>query len=546
MKKLLNIAIGIGFCLIFCFLAVGYAALNDELHVTGTVSYEYVPEETLYPGDDVVDKINGAEPGVYIGHGTDEGDAGSKAHSFPLYKTQNGVYYSIIDTSESNLPYLSRYLNSLDNKNEEIDTQILLCVLPDDATKIDLALYIVKPEDEKNQWKSIELNLDNFWNQSDTKENIQFEENSKYVLYFYDVTSETGNDRNGGWELVETGSSSNTPETTAFTLDTTAVTNLTIESQEVQTMDLSSRPNLLLTLTPAEGHLLPETFTVTISCTEYAISTAGENETETMFWDAEANTLYILGDILPTDGTPVVVTAHAVPEVPGFTLNTDMLKFMAVEWHTANGCLNLSLTPEEGYLLPETIIVTINDIPYTICTTPEEENPAGMGYDPIENVLTIHLSLIPQNAQIILTAEAVPESNEEETEPTKEVTDPTEETTEPTGEPTDPTEETTEPTGEPTDPTEETTEPTGEPTDPTEETTEPTGEPTDPTEETTAPTEESTNPTEETTEPTEESTDSTEETTEPTEESTDPTEETSTPTEECTVSADDGADSEHH
>ena len=328
---------------------------------------------------------------------------------------------------------------------------------------------------------------------------LTFDTGSDTLCISYTLLDEYLDDALMPDDLSDIVISASAANSVAYSIDISNVRNLSIIGTEAETFDLESRPNLLLTLTPDEGYLLPESFTVAIGETVYAINTNGENDYETLFFDTESSTLYILGDLLPTDGSAVFVTAYAVPEAPPYTLQF-VLENLTQSNYTADGGVYIQLIPDEDYLLPETFTVTIGETVYAIDTVTADNNPAGMGFDVLESKLYISGALLPDDGSTVLvTAHAV--LPEEETEPTEETTEPTEETTEPTEETTEPTEETTEPTEETTEPTEETTEPTEETTAPTEETTEPT-------EETTAPSTEATKPVE--TEPPETEPESTE------------------------------------
>ena len=80
MNKLLKIALSIGFCLMFCCLSIGYAALQDDLTVTGTVSYNAPdspgPDPSLNPDD-------GSEP--------EEGQEVTSGNYYYKYSKKDGL-----------------------------------------------------------------------------------------------------------------------------------------------------------------------------------------------------------------------------------------------------------------------------------------------------------------------------------------------------------------------------------------------------------------------------------------------------------------------
>lgn len=376
MNKWLKSIMCIGFALMFCFLTVGYAALNDQLYVSGTVSYDAPePTEPTYPTVGT----------FYLRHND------KTVYSYAIKQTGINSYQVILDLPKDG-KYEDRFsLNSLPLESGKYHQL-------DDTSGNSI--------DSGTSWRDF---LD-----KKTKA-------GKYVLSF--TITKSGKDYIGIWSI---SSYSSAASVAFYSLDTSNVQNLSISSTEATTFDLESLPNLLLTLTPDEGYLLPESFTVTIGETVYTIYTNGENELDTMFFDTESSTLYILGDILPTDGSAVTVTAYAIPEVPPYTVQT-ALENMSMDWYTADNGLYMSLATAEGYLLPESFTVTIGETAYAIYTTAEDaaeegqpsvkNNPAGMGYDTVANKLFISAALIPEESCIVLTGAAVCKP-EEETVPT--------------------------------------------------------------------------------------------------------------------------------
>lgn len=101
--------------------------------------------------------------------------------------------------------------------------------------------------------------------------------------------------------------------------------------------------------------------------------------------------------------------------------------------------------PTQGYIMAETISVTIDDTEYVVHTNGyEPEGELVPTYDPNWNVLTIPAELLTDETKVVaIAASAVPVEAEEKTDATEE-TDPTEASTAVTN----PTEVTTEPTTE--------------------------------------------------------------------------------------------------
>ena len=404
MNKLLKIVLCIGFCLMFCCLNIGYAALNDDLYVTGTVSYtppqpaEPKPVEagTLYYSN----SKNGWTSTLPIYY-----DETTKTYTFEKQYAEDAQWhYFKLEQYPGKIFYLDGSNNggNVRKLNSATASEKFL----DDEKYFKISFTI--DESQINKWSSL-------------KEGAVV----------------------GSWTEI---SSSGSSMTELYSLDTTNVQNLSITTTESETFDLESRPNLLLTLTPDDGYLMPESFTVTIGETVYTINTNGENELETMFFDMESSTRYILGDLLPTDGSAVFVTACAVPETPPYTLQF-VLENLTQRNNTADGGLYIQLNPEEGYVLPETFTLAVGETSYTVYTTAADaagegepsvkDNPAGMGFDVLEGKLYIAAALLPTDGSAVtVTASGAfpPEEEPEETEPTEpEGTEPTEpEETEPT------------------------------------------------------------------------------------------------------------------
>lgn len=81
----------------------------------------------------------------------------------------------------------------------------------------------------------------------------------------------------------------------------------------------------------------------------------------------------------------------------------------------------IALTPQEGYILPEELILQINETQYTV-RTDGQENPEGIIFDPTANELTISPLLVSDGDSIALygvaqKAEAPVQEPEEPAEP---------------------------------------------------------------------------------------------------------------------------------
>ena len=122
----------------------------------------------------------------------------------------------------------------------------------------------------------------------------------------------------------------------------------------------------------------------------------------------------------------------ATPPEGIIELDAEWLLDMSVAMSKRDDVLYLTLTPDEGYALPESVNLTIGETGYTVYTTEARrgENPAGMGFDVLENTIVVSSALFPgESFTVTITGEAIPAP-----EPTPEVTEPT-----PTPEVTEPT-----------------------------------------------------------------------------------------------------------
>ncbi len=139
------------------------------------------------------------------------------------------------------------------------------------------------------------------------------------------------------------------------------------------------------------------------------------------------------------------------------------------------------LEPEDGYRLPDSVQVMVNEVLYSAPGT--EEEPSPIAYDAENGVLRIPASLLTTDPTLVhLTACGLAEDSPpaEGIEPPTEGADPPAEDTNPPAEGTDPPAEGADPPAEGTDPPTEDTDPPTESTDPPTEDTDPPTEDTDP------------------------------------------------------------------
>ena len=223
--------------------------------------------------------------------------------------------------------------------------------------------------------------------------------------------------------LTVTGSVSYEIEMLELDVNTDHVTGMNVEVVSSDISAFNTTRDMVLHFIPHEGYSLPESFQFEVENTVYSVATSGESNPVSILWNRENSMLHISGEILPADGGTLTLTAHAVQESPNFTLTAEQLQNISVTWYTTNGCLCLSLIPADGFVMPDTLDLCIGETHYTVNTTDYEENPALMGYNPIEKVLTIHFDLISQNSVIMLIGEAVSDVIDEDSEATEDPID---------------------------------------------------------------------------------------------------------------------------
>ena len=245
-----------------------------------------------------------------------------------------------------------------------------------------------------------------------------------------------------------------------------------------------------LTFEPSEGHRMADAITVTIDGTENVIPTDGSHG-----WFAnnvltipaaslteETKTVAITAAEVSGDGNANTATCPECGQQEGHSADCSVNKIKVTQNLTnlsANSTkkttvrgedYTLTLTPDEGYKLPETISVTIDGEAYEVYTDGEEhreipkdedgnEHPEWLDpmptFDPATNTLTIQASLLGEDVQsvaVTAAADSICTCNSEdgthtkgcplytapadatETTEGKEVTQPTEstKTTEPT------------------------------------------------------------------------------------------------------------------
>lgn len=399
MNKWIKLALSIGFCLMFCCLSIGYASLNDQLFVSGSVSYHYVPEETEQKPDQPVVGGEGGEGKLILTAGDEIFNGG---------KDKKGTA-DIVLTETTATQYKCTITFTIDK----------------DAKKVDIDTYIhftfngVKYSLQLNDDNEVEMDSIG----SDSKKKFISDWTATAGTYQVNVIIDKSklNTANSGKEIGSwTGPYAVKTASASYSLDTSNVRNLPVSTTEQATFDLESKPNLLLTLTPDEGYLLPESFTITIGETAYEINTNGENDYETLFFDIESSTLYILGDLLPTDGSAIFLEACAAPEAPPYRVAGN-LQNLTMPHYAADSGLYIQLMPQEGYVLPKTFCVLIGQTDFVIYTDEpaEGENPAGMGFDRLESKLYISGALLPTDgSEILITASGeVPVKEETEEVP---------------------------------------------------------------------------------------------------------------------------------
>ena len=235
--------------------------------------------------------------------------------------------------------------------------------------------------------------------------------------------------------------------TTAAVLSTASLENADAVLETMQSFAGDGAVTYTVTITPHAGYALPESFILTIGLTDYTVYTTPDelaaegqmsvkDNPETIFFDAETNTLYISGAIVPATGCTISITAVAVPVPTVVTLDTAAVENMtfslmedpqeegseAVEETTqqpaAPGEYRISVTAAEGYTLPESFTLTIGETVYTVYTTADEsaaegamsikDNPAGIAFDPASGILTLSADLLPEgDCTIYVSASAL-------------------------------------------------------------------------------------------------------------------------------------------
>ena len=209
---------------------------------------------------------------------------------------------------------------------------------------------------------------------------------------------------------------------------------------DLEKTNLPANADLVLTLAAKEGEEYPEQFVITLDKTirdeenedekieedktEYTINADGENNPEGFAFDAETGELTIESELLV--GVRAISIADGESEEDEETEEEAILPFEVKNLTFAFGDTEFALegdmvilfTAGEGYELPETIIITIDDEEYVIYTSEEdsEENPEGITFDAETGTLTISKDLLEDAEAISIAAEAVKVEEEDSEE----------------------------------------------------------------------------------------------------------------------------------
>ena len=517
MNKWLKSILCIGFALMFCFLSIGYASLNDELYISGSVSYD-VPDASesdpnLNPTEGTAPPVVGESEytyGDYIykyegnGDGSKEDYVGwhvylSQQGKDKLKKGGGGKLDPIMETIDGE-PITSLYETFKDQEYLVEAPRIpngvvtLRSAFEGCTSLVTYAGSTAHPGDFSDYY--IPLSVQNMSNTfEDCTGMISAPEIPLYVndpsSIFHDCTSLTGvvvmnatyastsgEDTNNTFNSVDFSKQKVTLVGMSPVMDKIGDTGknycancngycfekiniaqdtgLSIKQGYFTYHYSNSKHDLNLMMTCSSG-AMPESFIIKLgdsdNYTVYTASEGAESNPEGLRYDSESGTLCIsytlLGEyldeaLMPKDLSEIVISASEA-SAASYSLNTANVQNLSIESTEAatfdldsKPNLLLTLTPDEGYLLPKSFIVIIGETTYTIYTTAEEDvaegemsvkdNPPGMGYDTIENKLFISDALLPiDGSAVVITATAV--LPEEEPEPTDENT-PTESLTE--------------------------------------------------------------------------------------------------------------------
>lgn len=216
------------------------------------------------------------------------------------------------------------------------------------------------------------------------------------------------------------------------------LSQLTINLEETK---IPTNADLVLTLSAKEDMELPEQIVITLDKTvydetmdaeeivedktEYVINTDGMDNPEGFEFDVEKGELKISSELLA--GVREITIADTEENKEGedeedtvsltFEVKNLTFDFTDDEIVTDEDVV-ITFTAGEGYELPETIVITIDDKEYIIYTSAEdsEKNPEGITFDIETGTLTVSKDLLEEAEAITIAAEGVKKEDEENTE----------------------------------------------------------------------------------------------------------------------------------
>lgn len=213
------------------------------------------------------------------------------------------------------------------------------------------------------------------------------------------------------------------------------LSQLTINLKETQ---IPTNADLILTLTAKEGMQFPKQIAVTldktdydseteteteqiqVDKTEYIVYTDGTDNPDGFSFDAESGMLKISSELL--DGVREIAIADVAENntdkndeqtTLSFEVTNLTFDFSGDEIVT-NEDIVVIFTADEGYTLPQTIIVYIDDTEYIIYTSAEEsdKNPEGITFDALTGTLNISKDLLKDAKAIVIAANGVKKADE--------------------------------------------------------------------------------------------------------------------------------------
>ena len=240
-------------------------------------------------------------------------------------------------------------------------------------------------------------------------------------------------DTNQGEPSVDNSSApdNNEEETEVEKVDVTLnLSQLTINLEETQ---IPTNADLVLTLSAKENMELPEQIIITLDKTvydenegitegktEYIINTDGTDNPEGFQFDVESGNLKISSELLVGVGEITITDTnkHETDEDNKKTAITFEVKNLTFDFTDneieADEDVVITFTAEQGYELPETIIIIIDGEEFIVYTSNEEgaENPDGITFDTETGTLTISKDLLVDVNAITITAEGTEKQEE--------------------------------------------------------------------------------------------------------------------------------------